>query len=82
MPSDHLHLHDGAVWPHPDRAAELEHVLRYGVPTREELLAIAVIVDAYRHIVTHPATRSTIEQVREARRIVRRSTRQERPHAD
>lgn len=44
---------DGWSWPHPTRVAELEWTLRYGAPTREELLEAAGMLNAL-HNLTSP----------------------------
>lgn len=38
---------DETVWPRPGYANDLEHALRYGQPTRSDLLAAASILAAY-----------------------------------
>lgn len=42
-------LSDGSSWPAP--TADLEWTLRYGQPTREQLLAAASVVNAYAALV-------------------------------
>lgn len=43
------------AWPAPgERMDEVEHALRYGTPTRKDLLAAASILSAYRALVTTP----------------------------
>jgi hypothetical protein len=48
-------LSDGSSWPEP--RADLEWTLRYGNPTREQLLSAAGVVSAYESLV-YDSTRS------------------------
>jgi propanediol dehydratase small subunit len=49
---------DEMTWPLPgDRMREVEHALRYGTPTREELLAAASVMQAYAQMVHDPRTK-------------------------
>lgn len=62
-------LPDGTSWPTATRAAALDHLLRYGTPTRSDLLAAASVLSAYVHIATHPmGTEKAIGQLRMLRR--------------
>lgn len=55
--------------PTAQAASELEWTLRHGAPTREDLLCAASILNAYRHLLTHPAgTEVVVKQLRQLRR--------------
>lgn len=42
---------DGMTWPNPLDPNEVESVLRYGTPTREQILTAASFMAAYRALV-------------------------------
>lgn len=43
------------AWPAPgERMDEIEHALRYGTPSRKDVLAAASIIAAYRELVNAP----------------------------
>ncbi len=48
---------DGMTWPNPDALGETEHALRYGQPTRADLLVAASVLGAYRALVLDPQHR-------------------------
>lgn len=60
---------DGMTWPNPDTA--VAWTLKYGVPSREDLLFAASIIDAYQTLVTMPVKRrrGIIARLREAMRL-------------
>lgn len=67
-----LKLDDGASWPDPRDLGDLQWTLRYGRPSSEDAMAAAEIVDAYQHILLHPAgTGAIVAQVRQARRLLK-----------
>lgn len=43
---------EGTTWPHPDDPNSVEWVLRYGNPSREDLLRAASFIHAYRHLIS------------------------------
>ena len=45
-----LHF-DGMSWPNPNDPAEVEWTLRYGTPTRAQLLVAASFIGAYKQLV-------------------------------
>ncbi len=57
---------DGMAWPLPD--CDVEWFLRYGEPTRQQMLHAASIVAAYNELIGCPETkrRKVIRQVRAA----------------
>lgn len=50
-----IKVSDGSTWPRPalesDERHGVGHTLRYGTPTREDLMEAAAICDAYGHLV-------------------------------
>lgn len=47
-----MYVHfDGMVWPHPSDPHETEWLLRYGDPTKPDLLLAASYISAYRQLV-------------------------------
>jgi hypothetical protein len=48
-----LHF-DGMAWPNPNDPHEIEWALRYGTPSREQMLAAASFIAAYRQLVDLP----------------------------
>lgn len=70
-------LPDGTLWPTVAETADLEHLLRYGESTREQLLQAAGVLAAYRHLVAHLGpTDSIILQLRMLRRAEREFTKE------
>ena len=65
-----LRLPDGTTWPNPADPNEVEWRLRYGNPTREDILAAASVMNAYGHLVFAPERRRR-EVVRMIRRVIR-----------
>jgi hypothetical protein len=58
--ADHYHRLDGGetTWPAPETSGDIEHALRYGEPTRSDLLVAASYIAAYRMLtLEHTATR-------------------------
>lgn len=49
----YLHFED-MTWPNPNDPSEIEWRLRYGTPTRSDLLLVASFMGAYRHLVGLP----------------------------
>lgn len=43
---------EGCTWPNPLDPSEIEWKLRYGTPTRAELLQAASFLSAYKHLFT------------------------------
>ena len=41
---------EGTTWPNPNDPREVEWRLRYGTPTREDLLLAASFIHAYRYL--------------------------------
>lgn len=65
-------LPDGTVWPCGKRAAELADECRTGAPTDSQWQEIVTILEAYYHLVDHPAgTESAIGSLRLLRRAER-----------
>jgi hypothetical protein len=58
------------AWPNPADPGEVEWRLRYGTPTREDLLWAASTIAAYRHLVDMPQRMRNrrVGQIREAGR--------------
>ncbi len=61
------------AWPHPDDPLEVEWSLRYGSPSREQMMVAASIVAAYRQLVADPVRRRN-ETIAGLRRAVREAT--------
>jgi len=62
-------LPDGSVGTTASEAGELQWTLRYGDPTREQLLAAASVLQEYWHLVAHPVgTEAVIRTLRMLRR--------------
>ena len=58
MMAAYKHLSDGTLWPQPgERISEIGWKLRYGEPTRSELLVAASVLDAYRALIYAPVRR-------------------------
>lgn len=75
-PKLRISIGDGASMPHPERASEVERVLRYGDPTRNDLLVAASVIEAYIDLATHPAgTEAMVRQLRTLRRVLREERR-------
>lgn len=49
----YLHF-DTMTWPHPDDPSMVESRLRYGQPTKTDLLVAASFIAAYRQLVADP----------------------------
>lgn len=49
----YLHF-DGMAWPDPADPREVEWTLRYGTPTREQVLVAASFIAAYKQLVADP----------------------------
>ena len=62
--SKHAHF-DGMSWPLPD---ELEYTLRYGTPSRGDILMAASIVSAYQELIfcTDKKRRTVVRELRKA----------------
>ena len=54
---------DGMVWPNPNDPNEVQWRLRYGKPTREDILFAASVMSAYSQLVADPQRRRN-EKVR------------------
>lgn len=68
----YLKLADGAVWPDPICVPDLIHAARYRDLTQTEQHHVAAVLEAYHHILTHPAgTEAIVKQVRQVRRAIR-----------
>lgn len=69
--SEQVILSDGSSWPRPALESDEEygvgHTLRYGSPTRSDLLVAASIIDAYGYLV--------MESTRDKRDLVCREIR-------
>lgn len=50
MTSSYIRRDDGTVWPNPDDPAEVQWRLRYGTPSKEDLLWAASAASAYREL--------------------------------
>jgi len=48
---------DGMSWPNPTDPLDVEWSMRYGNPSREQMLVAASFVAAYRHLVEDSAVR-------------------------
>lgn len=60
---------DGMCWPNPDDPREVEWRLRYGQPTRQDLLCAASFIGAYQQLVNDPqrVRNSKVTRIRVAR---------------
>lgn len=45
---------NGMSWPNPADPHEVQYALRYGTPTREQLLLAATFIGAYQQLVEDP----------------------------
>jgi hypothetical protein len=45
---------DGMTWPNPTDPRDVQWRLRYGTPTREDILAAASFMHAYAHLIDLP----------------------------
>lgn len=62
-------IEDGSNWPVPERVSELEQKLRYGEPSRSDMLCAAEVCASYLHLLTHPTgTERAIQKLRLLRR--------------
>ena len=52
--SGHLRLDDGTTWPNPLDPGDVEWTLRYGAPTRAQMLHAASVLAAYRRLGAGP----------------------------
>lgn len=52
-PSSHL-VFDGMTWPNPTDPNNVQWRLRYGIPSRQDLLAAASFMHAYAHLIDLP----------------------------
>jgi hypothetical protein len=50
MVNSYIRRDDGTVWPDPDDPGEVSWRLRYGTPSKEDLLWAASVVSAYREL--------------------------------
>jgi hypothetical protein len=51
MSNNYLRLSDGTTWPDPHDPSNVEWELRYGEPTREQMLFAASVISAYSYLV-------------------------------
>jgi len=69
--SGRVQMSDGSSWPRPalesDERYGVGHILRYGTPTRADLLAAASIIDAYGYLVAETTCRERDRVCREMR---------------
>jgi hypothetical protein len=65
--NSYLRLPEGTTWPDPKDPNEIQHTLRYGQPSREDLLVAASFIAAYGHLLAMP-TRRRAEVVTQIRR--------------
>jgi hypothetical protein len=63
-------LFDEMSWPNPQATGDLEWDLRYGQPTKNDLLMAASVVSAYRALFEKPTSRSS-EIIRTIKRMLR-----------
>lgn len=61
-------------WPMPG-ATDLEWVLRYGTPTRQDLLGAADIIAAYRALIVDSSTEQQQHRLAALRRVYRKRVR-------
>lgn len=64
---------DGMIWTLPgEHMSEVEHALRYGTPTKQQLLYAAGVIEAYRQMVWDPETkrRRVVRNLRRAQRAI------------
>ena len=59
-----------STWPRPDDPSEVGYALRYGEPTRKQMMWAASVISAYQGLCCHPA-RNQRTTGRYARRIGR-----------
>ena len=50
-PSPYLQCGDEGTWPNPHDPTEVQWRLRYGEPTREDLMVAASVMGAYGHLI-------------------------------
>lgn len=55
--SSHLRLDDGTTWPDPGDPGDVQWQLRYGEPTREQLVFAASVLAAYGRLGLGPGNR-------------------------
>jgi hypothetical protein len=69
-----VELSDGTVWPNPasPRFKDVAWTLRYGSPSKEEMLFAASVMDAYSNLILHPAftLKDVQAKVSEIRKLV------------
>lgn len=72
----YITLSDGSAWPRPalesDPEYGLGHRLRYGTPTRADILEAAAIINAYGHLVVEASRDRRNFVCREIRAALRR----------
>lgn len=59
-------LSDGTSWPCPRRATEVAWLLRYGSPTRDEMLVAAEVLGVYARLIDCPWMGRALPRVRAA----------------
>lgn len=71
MPTNesYVRLDDGTVWPNPADPTEVQWRIRYGTPTRSDLLIAAAHMHAYQELVMQTDKRRT-DVVRGLRRAM------------
>lgn len=66
-----IRVGDGSTWPRPSLARDPEygvgHKLRYGSPSKSDLLEAASVIDAYGFLLLHTTARQRDRIVREIR---------------
>lgn len=64
----YLRLDDGTVWPNPTDPNEVQWRLRYGTPTKSDLLVAASMMSAYRELAgqTHKRRSTVVRLLRAA----------------
>lgn len=66
-----IHFDNGTTWPNPTELDELDHVLRYGEPSREDLLMAASVVSAYTALLAEKNVENATEHFRCIRRAIK-----------
>lgn len=69
MSASHVQVGDDSVWPRAggDRMESLEWALRYGEPSRQDMLLAASVLAAYRQMVLVDTEKRRVEVVRALR---------------
>ena len=74
----YVRFSDGTTFPHPERAGEVEHTIRYGKATDADLSFATSVLSAYRHMLDPIyRTKSLLDKQRAMIRFFREEVRDE-----